>query len=162
MMRPIQFYADAVRQLSTAESSAAPKGEEKLQRIIKAQHCRVHPTAVATVTVVATAQARRPGSSDGDGEADVERATKKWSASEQWQWAVARRASEHWQRKAIRLVPNTSSGSCCQSTLTQQQRQKYLGHTVSVPRCNTKMREPLAKQYRSKSSSNTVNDKQNL
>ena len=75
-MRPIQFYADAVRQLSTAESSAAPKGEEKLQRIIKAQHCRVHPTAVATVTVVATAQARRPGSSDGDGEADVERATK--------------------------------------------------------------------------------------
>ena len=33
--------------------------------------------SLATVTVVATAQARRPGSSDGDGEADVERATKK-------------------------------------------------------------------------------------
>ena len=85
-MRPIQFYADAVRQLSTAESSAAPKSEEKLQRIIKAQHCLVHPTAVAPVTVVAAAQARRPGSSDGDGEADVERATKRCTASERWPW----------------------------------------------------------------------------
>ena len=118
------------------------------------------PAALATVTAVATAQARRPGSSDGDGEADVERATKQWLASEQWPSVVARRASEHWQMKAIRLVPHTSSASCCKSTLTQQQRQKYLGHTVSV--CKTKMREPLAKQYRSKSSSNNVIDKQNL
>ena len=39
----IQFYADAVRQLRTAESSAAPKSEEELQRIIKAQCYRVHP-----------------------------------------------------------------------------------------------------------------------
>lgn len=36
----IQFYADAVRQLRPAESSAAPKSEEELQRIIKAERHR--------------------------------------------------------------------------------------------------------------------------
>ena len=39
----IQFYADAVRQLRTAESSAAPKSEKELQQIIKAQSHRLHP-----------------------------------------------------------------------------------------------------------------------
>ena len=39
----IQFYADAVRQLRMTEVSAAPKSEDVLQRIIKAQSDRVHP-----------------------------------------------------------------------------------------------------------------------
>ena len=44
------------------------------------------PAAVATATEVATARAHRPDSSDGDGEADVEPATKKWTASGRMQW----------------------------------------------------------------------------
>ena len=39
----IQFYADAVCQLRMTEVSAAPKREDELQRIIKAQRDRVHP-----------------------------------------------------------------------------------------------------------------------
>ena len=35
---------------------------------------------------VATARAHLPGSSDGDGEADIEPATKEWMASERMPW----------------------------------------------------------------------------
>ena len=42
--------------------------------------------AVATAMAVATARAFRPGCSNGDGKADVERAIKKWTASELWPW----------------------------------------------------------------------------
>ena len=47
-----------------------------------------------------------------------------------------------------------------EAVASQQQRLKYLGHTVGV--CYTNMREPLAKQCQSKSRSNNVLDKQNL
>ena len=39
----ILFYGNPVHQLRTAESSAAPKSEEKLQQTIKAQRYLVHP-----------------------------------------------------------------------------------------------------------------------
>ena len=83
---------------------------------------------------------------------------KSGSASEQWPWAVARRASEHWQRKAIRLVPNTSRRKLLPVNTDSTSETEILGHTVSVFHSN--MSEPLAKQYQSKSSSNTVTDLQ--
>ena len=97
---------------------------------------------------VATARAHLPGSSDGDGEADVEPATKTWMASQ--------RPKSGWQRKAI-IGPKYEQS---ESFASQQRRLKYLGHTVGM--CYTNMREPLAKQSPSKSSSNNVIDKKIL
>ena len=39
---------------------------------------------------MATGRAHRPGSSDGDGEADVKQATKRWTASESMAVALLR------------------------------------------------------------------------
>ena len=63
---------------------------------------------------VATARAHRLGSSDGDGEADVEPATKKWMASERMPWHGEQASTGNgkqigWSR--IRAV-----GSFCKST----------------------------------------------
>ena len=63
---------------------------------------------------VATARAHRPGSSNGDGEADVEPATKTWMASERMLWQGEQASTgngKQLDRSQIRAV-----GSCCQST----------------------------------------------
>ena len=115
------------------------------------------PALASRLAAVATARARLPGSSDGDGEADVERATKNLAKSD---WPASNgRGPWHGEQastgngKQLDWSPIRAVGSCCQSTLTQQQRLKYLGHTVSV--CHSNVRKPLAKQYQSKSSSNS-------
>ena len=70
--------------------------------------------------------------------------------------AVARRASEQWQRQAIRLVPKTSSRSCCQSTAETEipwphckcvphQQEKY-SSSIPYNRC-VKLRYGQNKKY---------------
>ena len=94
----------------------------------------------------------------------VATAMAKWMSSERPR--SGRRASEDRgtvsERAALATESNQIGPKYEQSdaVASQQQRLKFLGYTVGV--CYTNMREPLAKQCPSKTSSNNVIDKQIL
>ena len=87
---------------------------------------------------VATARARWPGNSNGDGEADhVERSAKKMHGEQSmalsWQWQGEQ----------------ASTGNGKQSDWSQyEQKLKYLGHTVGVCHTNRK----YSRQFNSRQS----------
>ena len=91
----------------------------------------------------------------GDGEADVEQATKKWGLlASDGHGTVSMRALTMESNKIGPIYEQS------EAVASRQQRLQYLDHTVGV--CYTNMREQLAKQCQSISSSNNVIDKQKL
>ena len=79
---------------------------------------------------VATARAHLPGSSDGDGEADVEPATKKWSASERMPWHGEQASTGN--GKQLDWPQFNSQIRAVGSFASQKQRLNYLCHTVGM------------------------------